>query len=362
MTMFPIIDVSAHASAHARGLAYGRAARPQVAQSISTYMQLFAACGVGWPEAVARARRFQPAIDALDSSLSDEVRGIAEGSEQPLDAILALNCRTEILPASILDANLSDASECTAMCVAPEASANGHAWFAQNWDWLGQQREALVVLKTRDDRGRRIITLTEAGMLAKIGLNDAGFALGLNIVRSRNDGERPGVPVHALLRHLLSCASIAEARVRLRAIEAIGFGSSSNVPCADAVGEVACFEVAPAGWAELRPANGVVVHTNHFLCEALVPHQAPVGAAVSSGSRLETARQHAATPHIGLPELQAFLRDASDGYLSICRSPNPDWPAESRMESVAGIVIDAHARQMWIAPDVPSRVPFQWVA
>jgi isopenicillin-N N-acyltransferase-like protein len=164
--------------------------------------------------------------------------------------------------------------------------------------------------------------------------------------------------VHALLRHLLSCATLAEVRVRLQAIAALGFGAASNIPCADASGDIACFEVAPAGWAELKPTRGTVVHTNHFVCEALLPQQAPVGTAVSSAPRLATAASHAAQARIGMPELQAFLRDESDGYLSICRSPNPDWPIESRMESVAGIVINPRTRQMWIAPDVPSRVEF----
>ena len=380
--MFPTIDVLQHSSAHARGLAYGRAAAGQTAHSVATYARLFASCGIPWAEAARRSRAYLPVIEALDASLVDELHGIAEGSGQPIDAILALNCRTEILPASYLDdagahdlaanaaaaalaanrsAGLQDWSECTAMCVAPEASADGAAWFAQNWDWIGRQRAALVVLKTVDAAGQRITTLTEAGMLAKIGLNEAGFALGLNIVRSLHDGARPGVPVHVLLRHLLSCASVADARERLQAIAALagpGFGSSSNIPCADAPGDVACFEVAPAGWAEVKPANGTIVHTNHFLCEALLPQQAPVGAAVSSAPRLATAARHAARPRLGLVELQAFLRDESDGYLSICRSPNPAWPLESRMESVAGIIIRPRSRQIWIAPDVPSRVAF----
>jgi len=380
--MFPIIDVLRHSTAHARGLAYGRAAAVQTAHSVATYARLFASCGISWAEAAQRSRACLPIIEALDASLVDELHGIAAGSGQPIEAILALNCRTEILPASYLDdagaheiaasaaaalaanrrAGLQDWSECTAMCVAPEASADGAAWFAQNWDWIGRQRAALVVLKTVDAAGRRITTLTEAGMLAKIGLSDAGFALGLNIVRSLCDGARPGIPVHVLLRHLLSCASVADARERLKAIEALGFGSSSNIPCADALGKVACFEVAPAGWAELKPVNGTTVHTNHFLCEALLPQQAPVGAAVSSAPRLATASRHAARPRLGLVELQDFLRDESDGYLSICRSPNPAWPLESRMESVAGIIIRPRSRQIWIAPDVPSRVAFSELA
>ena len=373
-SMFPLIEVFQHTSAHARGAACGRAAARQIQHSVATYAQLFAFCGIDWATARQRAMRYLSVINALNPALVDEMQGLAEGSSQSFDAILALNCRTEILPSSYLNgepqlagnalaanraAGIEDWSECTAMAVTAAASADGSAWLAQNWDWIGRQREALVVLKTIDDAGQRITTLTEAGMLAKIGFNESGFALGLNIVRSLRDGESAGVPVHVLLRHLLSCRSVAHARESLATLSVIGFGAASNVPCADASGEVACFEVAPAGWAEQRPVNGVVVHTNHFLCESLLGQQAAMGAFLSSPSRLATAQRHAAQPAIGLPQLEAFLRDQSDGYLSICRGPNPDLPAHGRVESVAGIIINTRQKRMWIAPDVPNQVEFE---
>lgn len=374
--MFPLIEVFQHTSPHARGAACGRAAARQIQHSVATYAQLFAFCGIDWASARERAMRYLSVINALNPALIDEMQGLADGSGQSFDAILALNCRTEILPPSYLNgepqlagaalsanraAGIEDWSECTAMAVTAGASADGSAWLAQNWDWIGRQREALVILKTIDDAGQRITTLTEAGMLAKIGLNESGFALGLNIVRSLQDGESPGLPVHVLLRHLLSCRSVEHARETLAALSAIGFGAASNVPCADASGEAACFEVAPAGWAEQLPENGVVVHTNHFVCESLLAQQAPMGAFLSSPSRLATAQRHAAQPAIGLPQLKAFLRDQSDGYLSICRGPNPEMPAHGRVESVAGIIINTRQRQLWIAPDVPDRVEFELI-
>ena len=130
-------------------------------------------------------------------------------------------------------------------------------------------------------------------------------------------------------------------------------------PCADAQGEVACFEVAPAGWAELRPDHGVVVHTNHFVCDRLLDAQAPMGLTLSSQPRLDTAHRHAANRPLDQAALETFLRDESDGHLSICRSPDPQLPPEGRVESVAGIVMDTAAREIWIAPDVPKRCAFE---
>jgi isopenicillin-N N-acyltransferase-like protein len=323
-----------------------------------------------------------------------ELRGMAQGSGQSLGCLMALNCRTEILPPTFLtdaphlkeaaqaasvanraaglpdwladapwDGALKD-GECTAMGVTAAASRTGHAWLAQNWDWMGRQREALVLLHTQGPSGQSITTLTEAGMLAKIGINQSGFALGLNILRSNRDGSRLGVPVHVLLRHLLDCRSVAHARERLHALQmdlGLGFGAASNVPCADAEGQAACFEVSPAGWAEVTPTDGVVVHTNHFVCESLLAEQAPMGPGLSSHNRLSTAGQHALKTPIGQADLERFLRDESDGFLSICRSPDPSVPPESRVESVAGIVMHTQPPAMWVACDVPSRVAFESV-
>jgi isopenicillin-N N-acyltransferase-like protein len=387
--MFPAILVPPHLSAHARGLFYGHAARAQTLHSRSTYARLFASCGISWASACERAMAYREVIEQLDPSLLQEMAGTAEGSGLTLAEILALNCRTEILPPSFLsdathqshaalqanrDAGLPDwledtpidpaaaEGECTAMAVAPLASRQGDTWLAQNWDWLGRQREALVLLHTRNEAGQHFTTLTEGGMLAKIGMNQQGFALGLNILRSTEDGLRPGVPVHVLLRHLLGCASLAAARTELaRLSQTLGFGAASNIPCADAAGDVACFEVAPQGWGEVQPEHGVVVHTNHFVCESLLSAQAPLGLALSSQPRLLTAGQHAAQSDIDQAALEHFLRDETDGHLSICRSPDMALPAAGRVESVAGVIMNTSTRQLWIAPDVPKRCAFEQV-
>lgn len=393
--MFPVITLPLGLKPYERGRLFGQASAEQATRSLVTYARLFAFCGIDWAEAGRRARQYQAVIAELDPDLLTEMHGMAEGTGLTLSDVLALNCRTEILPPSFLSEDTHEAGaalaanlaaglpdwagevplsevwregECTAMCVDGSASANGQTWFAQNWDWVGRQRAALVILKSHDAQGRAFTTLTEAGMLAKIGMNDRGFALGLNILRSVRDGARPGVPVHVVLRHLLSCGSLAEARQQLDRVQALGFGAASNIPCADAQGEVACFEISPAGWAELRPSQGVVVHTNHFLCESLLTQQSPMGQALSSQPRLVSALRHAeggtlpsngkTSSKIGFPELQDFLRDESDGLWSICRSPDPALAPEARVESVAGIIMEPHSRSIWIAPDVPKKVAF----
>ena len=87
-----------------------------------------------------------------------------------------------------------------------------------------------------------------------------------------------------------------------------------------------------------------------------------MGVTLSSQPRLAIAQQHAAQSDIDQAALENFLRDETDGHLSICRSPDMALPPEGRVESVAGVIMNSTTRQMWIAPDVPSRCAFEAVA
>lgn len=192
-------------------------------------------------------------------------------------------------------------------------------------------------------------------MLAKIGLNDRGFALGLNLLRSLDDGTKPGIPVHVLLRRLLDCGDVDEA---IAAARAMPHGASSNVPMADASGHAASIEVSPRGVAVIVPDNGTLAHTNHYLDAAQCEGAAPLTTLATTEQRLACARRHALQRPLGRDALFALLRDATEGVSSVCREPDPTVDPEIRVESVAGVVMDVTARVMWIAPDVPSHVDF----
>ena len=79
----------------------------------------------------------------------------------PSSEILALNARTELLPAQ-RSLTGADAGECTAIAVSPAASATGETLLAQNWDWVGSQREALILLRVREGSGRDDAGLPDA--------------------------------------------------------------------------------------------------------------------------------------------------------------------------------------------------------
>ncbi|MEO8136720.1 MAG: C45 family peptidase [Betaproteobacteria bacterium] len=366
--MFPIIDISG--AARDRGRQYGIAARDRIQHSIATYARLFAWCGMAWGAAQMRALGYRDVIAATSADLLEEIGGIADGAGVTEAEILTLNARTEILPpthpappadgwhealARNRAAAVPDWGECTALAVLPASSRDGRTWLAQNWDWIGAQRAAMVLLRVTDEHGRRLLTLTEAGMLAKIGCNDRGFGVCLNILRSVDDGQEPGVPVHVLLRHLLSADDVATACATARALR---HGASSNLLIADRGGHAASIEVSPRGATIIEPTGGTLAHTNHFLDPAQAVHAAALNPLASTEQRLECALAHAARAPLGRMEIQALLQDTSGGAFAVCRVPDPALDPEVRVESVAGVVMDLVETTLWVAPDVPARVAF----
>ncbi len=371
--MFPIVEISG--APRVRGRLYGVQARARIGHSIATYARLFAYCGMAWGEAQKRALRYRDVVAATAPDLLEEMAGIAEGAGLTEREILTLNARTEILPptypapptdawsearAANRAAAIPDWGECTALAVLPAASRDGGTWLAQNWDWIGAQRAAMVLLRVTDERGRRLLTLTEAGMLAKIGCNDRGFGLCLNILRSVDDGQAPGLPVHVLLRHLLDCDDVAAA---VATAQSLRHGASSNVLMADSGGHAASVEVSPRGVAVIAPSdNGTLAHTNHFLDARQVVDAATLNPLASTEQRLDCARAHAARTPLDRAGIEALLQDTTGDAFAVCRYPDAALDPEVRIETVAGVVMDLVETTLWVAPDVPARVNFEPIA
>jgi isopenicillin-N N-acyltransferase like protein len=381
--MFPILDLTGNA--FERGYAHGVQARTRVAGSVRCYASLFASCGIDWKEAQHRASAFRDIIVGC-GDLIDEIDGIAVGSGFHINEILALNCRTEILPPTFLGMEsvgstaaqarnaalgLFDIGECTSFAVSGTRCADHATRIAQNWDWIGYQRQNVVLLRVKNRGGNSAqwpdyLTLTEAGMLAKIGLNSRGLAIGLNILRAVNDRSSIGMPAHIFQRLALDYDSIDPIIEFARKLK---FAGSSNAMLADLSGRVVSLEYSPNGVAAIEADQGVVAHTNHFCDPMLAKHQAPLAQMLTTEPRLDRAQQHITgwPDRVTTRNITTLLRDESghegSGKLgAICRSPDPSLPAEYRVESVCGVIINCNTREMLVAPGLPSEVEFETVA
>ncbi|MEZ5738453.1 MAG: C45 family peptidase [Burkholderiaceae bacterium] len=334
--------------ARARGRTYGDAMQKRIHRSLDSYRGMFETCGISWAQAQAMAAPYEAVIERTFPHLLDELRGLSEGSGVDFASLLALNSRTEILPPNYLaiaSAGALDAyaNECTAFAV------SGSALLAQNWDWIGSQREALVLIEAHPDDGPAYLTVAEAGMLAKIGLNEHGLGVTLNILRSQRDGSQAGMPVHMLLRGLLDCRDLGEAR---ELALGLAYAGSSNILMADAGGAVGSLEASPKGARMIEPDGDVLCHTNHFLHADLAPEEANLAGNLSTVERLSVARAriHEVSDMVSAA---ALLSDTSAGFDSVCRFPNPAMPAPAAIETVVGVIMDLRSRRMHVSGAQP---------
>ncbi|MEY4669923.1 MAG: hypothetical protein RL518_2622, partial [Pseudomonadota bacterium] len=226
------------------GRMHGELLAPLIGDVVQVYMDLFAALGGGDRESIrVSAQAFADRIEKFDPRYMEEIRGIASGSGIDLRDILAINSRTEILTSL-----LASSKECTLFCFAHEGI------LAQTWDWLRRLEGKTVLLRIRHDDGHTVLTMTEPGIVGKIGINSAGLGVGLNILSSSERAE--GVPVHVLLRSALDARSWDEAHDRLTKSN---IGTNSAITLADDQGRCMTYEYKGDGLKVLQPRAGVLV-------------------------------------------------------------------------------------------------------
>jgi isopenicillin-N N-acyltransferase like protein len=251
-----------------RGRQYGEQTRERVARSVEAYAAAYEElAGLRWPDALACP--FAGAIERFDARYLEEIRGLADGAGQELEAILALNVRTEImLSAKAREAReLGQASlpaECTSIAALPGVTDSGHTILAENWDWLSHTMETLVVIEAEQDEGPSYVTVVEAGLLAKAGFNSFGVGVATNALISATDAGEVGVPYHVTLRALLDAENLPAA---LASMQRRSRSSSANYLVAQVGGQAVDVEARPGDYSQLcliEPKRGVLIHTNNF--------------------------------------------------------------------------------------------------
>jgi len=228
--------------AYQRGRTHGGELRQQVTECVDFYRELF---GCGEEELAQRAVIFERLIEAYAPQQAREIRGIAAGSGLPEAHIFAINARSELVPI--------EAAECTVLS-APQANLLG-----QTWDWCRQMEDLVTLLSITLESGHRILTITEPGIVGKIGLSSAGIGVCLNFLLAPRSED--GVPVHTMLREVLEADSLATAQQRL---QQAGVGHGGNILLAADSGEAVNFEFA-GDQVDERQLHESFVHTNHCL-------------------------------------------------------------------------------------------------
>jgi isopenicillin-N N-acyltransferase-like protein len=328
-----------------RGVQLGRLAREKIAHTVAVYMRMFeAGAGLDRAHVLARAVTYVSPIEKFAPTLLEEMQGIARGAERDFREIVALNTRTELLYGS------SCRRECTAVASTPEAALDRHIRVAQDWDWHPDMAGGLILSVVHRAEGQDVITLTEAGMVGKIGINASGLAMCMNLLTSDWDHAGPAVPMHIILRHILDQATtVAEA---IAILQEVPRSTSCNHLLADAGGAIADFEATPGGQRVLRPNSGVLVHANHCTDPVLYPHDTMVLEDRETELRNDRIQLLAEAEPIGEARMFAMLADHETAR-PICVHKNADDAFIDQVETVAAIVFDLTAGTIDLADGPP---------
>ncbi len=350
------------------GAAYGEAAREMIGANLERYRRRFHdQAGLDATALAAAGEAFREATVEHHPRVAAMLDAVALGAGVPRAEVYALNGRTELLYGSPLAVE-----GCTALGVLGTHTADRHLLLAQNWDWHPDQRDMALLLHTTDERGHTVLALTEAGMLAKAGLNSAGVGMCLNMLATDRDGltTPPGVPYHVVLRAVLEAghlagASRAACRTPRNASMNLLLGQAGDPARVDTVtgGELLDLEVVPGDVAWLHPVEGMLVHANHL--EALTGvHDIQKEWGDSSLYRAARARRllshRMADRPVGVDDLVAVLSDHGAYPHSICRHVDENDDPLERSQTLCSLVIDLDARRLAVAAGPPCDSEYAW--
>ena len=174
---------------------------------------------------------------------AEEIAGIAEGAGLPVEQVASINARTEILVA----ANPTGRTECSTVIALPPGRP---PVAVQTWDWYDAMTDGWFTWTIPHPDGRVVQTVTEFGMLAKIGVNDRGVGVMLNMLHHRNDADAVatgeiGHPVHLLSRAILDDAASADEAVAIAS--APWTSASTSLTVVDDRGGAVSIELFPGG-------------------------------------------------------------------------------------------------------------------
>ena len=333
-----------------RGRQHGELAAEQVGLSVERYLERFAHYAKLTPaQARRRAAEFAPVIEGYDPALLEEIEGVAEGAGFRAEDLLAVNCRSEVMFGT------APLMECTSFALQPQATANGHTYVGQNWDWAPDIKETLILLVIRQPPRPTVVLLDEAGMIGRMGLNTAGVAMATNTLISEQ--RQLGVPYNMILRGILNQSTLADA---IAAIVRPKRSISANYLLAHGDGQTLNLETSPVHVDRSEPREGIITHGNHFCGARLQGRDLSLERFPDSAYRDCRLRDRLLPYNGSLTEeqIKEALQDSFGHPNAICRHADPAQDPLDQLESVASIIMDASERRFLLAKGSPDTSPY----
>lgn len=330
--------------AYERGRQRGLQLSDSIGAGIGIYHDLFAGAGIDLSVVQANAHSAIRATEAWSPELAAELRGTADSSGQELWKIVALNARTEVLSGASMSTGTKP-GECSTI-VSTRASPVG----AQTWDWHEELTDYWHLQQVQGTP-HSFVGLTEHGILSKIGINDAGVGILLNILGHQAD-RADGVPVHLVGAKVLAQAGTLAEAVHILQSAPVSTSSAITVLTPDAAVTV---ELNPTGSRVVQPSHGVLLHTNHFLDAELGRGEKP--GLYDPDSQLRLGMLVERTAGAMLPtvasELIPYLVSRPGDAAELCCVPALGATLGDRWATLATVTLDALARTMTVSAGSP---------
>jgi isopenicillin-N N-acyltransferase-like protein len=350
-----------------RGREFGAAHAQAIAATAQKYQRLFETVAASRPDCAQLGREALAAISRHAPACASEIEGIAAGAGLPAQTIAMLNARTEILARLRLSLPAPGppppgrSGECsTVVLVADPAAAPVSV---QTWDWHEEFADSWLVWTIEHPDGHLVHTLTEFGILGKIGVSSAGLGLHFNLLHHARDGGQAAMPVHVLARTVLDTSrNIGQALATIGAAP-VSASSALTVVGFEA-GEPAALtaEVFPGGPRFVGPgAAGLLLRTNHFLTPEAALDDQENQFGPDSFLRFDVLQRRLARRAGDDPgSVLAAMHSHGGGAGSVCCHPDPAAEFGERYATLATVSLDVSRGAMTVRAGGPCAADRPW--
>ncbi len=366
-TRFPEFAVSG--SPQQMGHAIGEQFRDTIHGMSEVLLERFnrsAAKPVTVEEADAVAAAAVPYAEAYLPDAVAELRATVEAARIPFERMMLINVRSllsapeEAAPA-VADSATAVPEGCTSVMVGAGASASGHGIAGQNWDNDPAMDPFSAVITRRPTGKPAFMTWCQPGVIAYIGLSDAGFGVCMNALNGPS--RRSGVGWYFLVRSIYEARSLDSLVEKMKsARRAMTANAALVTPEGPADLEITLdsVQVLRAGDAE------TLVHTNHCVHESLVSYNDEHTESIygQSFERKERAEEllgevsGSGDGRVSIDDVKSILSDRQGFPTSINRYPNDD-PKTGWQRSVVSIVVEPDEGRMHVSRGNPGDNPYE---
>lgn len=189
------------------------------------------------------------------------MKGIAEGAGLTLLDIVLLNVRSELMN-QLWGINLLHEG-CSTFAFKSDDSKK--LFIAQTWDWLKFSADRMIIFVEKDDGNNTFMTITEAGIVGNVGINNKGVGVFLNYI-SVMENSYAGASYHVLLRRALESNGYYEVQ---RELCRAPISFAIHIMSCDQSKHLTSYEVTSTGIDFKTINEKYILHTNHIISDKL---------------------------------------------------------------------------------------------